>query len=185
MSGAVLYAEVPGFYAEIERASDPERSERPLIVGGHPRKGGRVQSASQAAALAGGEPGMAMQDALQRCPRARTVRTDMKRYREVAQRLRACLRQEAARLETAGLEACYLEARGEPESLAETLRRRVRDELGLPLRVGIAPVKFLAKLAAEECGWDGQRRIAAGEEGAFLDALPVADEVPRVEGQQM
>ena len=186
MSGDVLFVEVPRFYAEIERARDPLARERPLIVGGDPRKRGTVQSATRDALESGVELGMSMLAALERCPRARTARTDMKRYREISGRLRACLRTEVDALEPVGLEAAYLDfhssgarsgagggAAQSAEELAERLQRRVAAELDLPLRVGIASVKFLARLAAEEAGATGLLHVAAGAESDFLGPLPL------------
>jgi DNA polymerase IV len=173
----LIYATVPGFYAEVERSADPALRDRPVIVGGDPRKRGLVQAVTADAAAAGVAPGMPMLEALERCPGARALRTNMRRYREAAQRLRACLRRHAPRLEPAGLEAAYLDAGGAEagaSALAEALRAAVAGELGWPLRAGIAPVKFLAKIAAEEAGEKGILRVDPGQVTAFLDPLPVA-----------
>jgi DNA polymerase-4 len=178
----LLYATVPGFYAELERARDPALIGRPVIVGGDPRKRGLVQAATADALEAGVRVGMPVLEALERCPRARALRTDMRRVREGASRLRACLRRVLPRVEPAGLEAAYLDASGHdepPERLAERLRHTVAEHLALPLRVGIAPVKFLAKLAAEECGAEGILRIEPAGIDAFLGPLP-ADRLPGV-----
>ncbi len=176
MSPPVLYAEVPRFYAEVERVSDPELAGRPVVVGGDPRKRGLVQSATEDALAAGVQVGMPVIDALQRCPRARALHTDMRRYREAATQLRACLRRAAERIEPAGLGAAYLEPERRDASalaIAAELRRRVAEEVGLPLRVGIAPAKFLARLAAEESGPRGVFEVHAGEVAGFLAPLPV------------
>lgn len=175
----ILYVEVPYFYAAVERAREPALRERPILVGGDPRKRGKVQSASPEATLRGVEVGMPMLEALERCPRARVVRTDLRRYREVSTRLRVCLRDEVEALEPLALEGAFLDATASPrqsaapEETAARLIARVRDELSLPLRVGIAPVKFLARLAASEAGDAGILRIRAGEESDFLRPLPV------------
>jgi DNA polymerase-4 len=119
---------------------------------------------------------MTMQEALSRCPEARAVKTDMKHYREVAGRLRGCLRAEAGVVEADGLDSAYLDVSlaGEaPESIAARLVERVRESLGLPLRVGIATEKFLARLAAQEAPAGASFRIGAGEETAFLGPLSV------------
>jgi DNA polymerase-4 len=175
-SSAIFYAEVPAFYAEIERLRDPLLRERPVIVGGDPRKRGRVQSASPEAISVGVEVGMEMRRALACCPRARTARTDMAHYREVSNRLRSCFQDGSRAMEPLGLDAAYLES---PEALeavdyARSLRERVRERLGLPLRVGVSALKFLARLAAEEAGPEGILAIAAGEEAGFLHPLPVS-----------
>lgn len=179
----VLYVEVPGFYAEVERLAHPELAGRPILVGGDPRKGGSVQSASREARAAGIREGMGLFEALERCPTARRFRTDMRRYRECSARLRATLRRRVERLEPAGLGAAYLDgsvASGPPEALADALRERVEEELGLPLCVGISAAKFLARLAlsqAMETAAPGDSaavfRVADGEEARFLAPLGV------------
>lgn len=168
---------VRGFYAEIERTVDPRLRERAVIVGGDPRKHGTVQSVSEEALAAGVTPDMPMREALERCPHARVLKTNMKAYREVAAKLRACFRSETERVEPAGLDAAYLDASGvdeAPEAIALRLRERVASTLGLPLRVGIGPVRFVAKLAAEEAGDGGVLCVRPGELRRFLDPLPVA-----------
>ena len=175
MSRSLGYAQVPGFYAQVERAARPELAERPVIVGGDPRKAGLVQAATADALARGVRPGMSVLEALERCPEARALPTDMRRYREVGVRLLATLRRALDRIEEAGLGAAYFELReGEdPRALGSELRRRVREELGLPLRVGIGPAKFLARLAAEEAGDEGVRRVEPGDLESFLHPLPV------------
>ena len=177
MTRAVLYAEVPSFYAAIERTEDPSLLGRPVIVGGDPRKRGRVQAASLEAQAAGVEPEMSMLEALQVCPSARAVRTNMRHYREVSRRLFAALRAVHARLEPFGLGAAYADfssqpAQAEPRGLA--MRAAVQAELGLPLRVGLGPGKFVARLAAEEGGDSGLLRVDPDRAASFLAALPVA-----------
>ena len=171
----VLYAEVPGFYAEVERAAHPELRGRAVLVGGHPRKNGTVQSATPEARAAGVIPGMRVVEALERCPRARLFRTDMRRYREVSARLRTALRRHVERLEPAGLGAAYLDASAvarPAEELAGDLAKAVEEEVALPLRVGIAAAKFLARLAAEDATGT-VARVAPGAETAFLASLSV------------
>jgi DNA polymerase-4 len=172
----LLYAEVPRFYAEAERAADPSLAERPVIVGGDPRKRGLVQAATLDALAAGVEVGMPVLEALERCRAARVRRTNMRAYRELSARLRVCFRRAVPRLEPAGLEAAYLdtsEGEEEAEAVARRLQQEVREGFRLPLRVGIAPVKFVAKLAAEEAGPEGIRRVTLESLRSFLEPLPV------------
>jgi nucleotidyltransferase/DNA polymerase involved in DNA repair len=178
---SVLFAEVPGFYAAVERADEPRLAERPVLVGGDPRKRGRVQSATPDALAAGVAIDMPILEALRHCPAARVVPTDMRRYREIDRRFQATLRQVAARIESFGLGAGFadLSAAGAPgEQVAAAMRAAVRETLSLPLRVGLASGKFLARLAAEEVPEEGVFRIAAGDENRFLAPLPVT----RLEG---
>lgn len=180
MSRRVIFAEVPCFYAMIEIAQDPSLEGRPVLVGGDPRKRGLVQSASPEALAAGVEPEMPVLEALRLCPTARTLRTNIRLYRETSRRLFACMRQEAGRLEPFGLGAAFFEAgpAADSRALALRLRARVQDELGLPLRAGIATGKFLARLAAEDSGASGVRQIPPGGEAAYLAPLPLT----RLEG---
>lgn len=172
----LLYADVPGFYAEVERAAQPALAARPVIVGGDPRKRGLVQAATGDAIAAGVVVEMPVLDALERCPHARALRTDMSRYREADKRLRAVFARFAERVEPAGLGAAWLAPAGEGSLAepAEALRAAVEHELRLPLRVGAAPVKFLAKLAAEEAGAGGFLAVDATGLAAFLHPLPVS-----------
>jgi len=176
MGREILFAEVPGFYAAVERADDPRLAGRPVVVGGDPRKRGRVQAATSDALAAGVYLDMPILEALQRCPDARAVPTDMQRYREVDRRFLATLRRIVARIESFGLGAGFADLAGvsaRGEEIAEAMRSAVRETLSLPLRVGLASGKFLARLAAQEIAEEGVRRIAAGDENRFLAPLPV------------
>ncbi|MBW2494569.1 MAG: DNA polymerase IV [Deltaproteobacteria bacterium] len=181
MSRVILFAEVPHFYAAVERADEPSLADRPIIVGGDPRKRGLVQGASAEALAAGVMLDQPVHEALKLCPEARAVRTNMKRYREVSGRLFVCLRRGFDRLEPFGLGAAYLDVTSSPdppEEIASRLRRFVAEELGLELRAGIAAGKFHARLAAEEAGASGCYRVDPERQTAFLSPLPVT----RLEG---
>jgi DNA polymerase-4 len=136
-----------------------------------------VQSATSEARAAGVVPEMSIEEALGRCPRARALRTDMPRYREMDKRVRACLGRACERLEPAGLVAAYLDVRDHSATAAEiahALRASVASELSLPLHVGAAPTKALARIACQRAGDAGFLEIAAGEVERFLAPLPVA-----------
>jgi len=181
VSRVILFAEVPCFYAAVERADESSLVDRPIIVGGDPRKRGLVQGASEEALAAGVMLDQPVHDALRLCPEARAVRTNMKRYREVSGRLFVCLRRGFDRLEPFGLGAAYLDVTSSPdlpEEIARRLQGIVADELGLGLRAGIAAGKFHARLAAEEAGASGCYRVEPEQQTAFLSPLPVT----RLEG---
>jgi DNA polymerase-4 len=181
-SPAILHARVPDFYASVERARLAQPDVRPILVGGDPRKRGKVQSASQEARASGVYEGMPMLDALALCPRARHVATDMAHYRAVSTALRTSLRTQIERIEPDGLGAAYLDARTleiDPADLGRALVARVESELGLGLAVGAGPTKGVARLAARSAAAGEVRVVAEAEVGAFLDPLPVG-ELPRV-----
>ncbi|MEM7411893.1 MAG: DNA polymerase IV [Myxococcota bacterium] len=176
MSRCVVFAEVPGFYAAVARADDPNLADRPVVVGGDPRKRGRVQAASADAQASGVTLEMTMLEALRTCPQAKAVRTDMPRYREVSRRLFTVLRATEPKIEPFGLGGAYADLGGRGETAGELARiwqERVTAELQLPLRVGIAASKFLARLAADQVNGDGGiREVEPGGEAAFLAPLP-------------
>jgi DNA polymerase-4 len=177
MARTVLFAEVPGFYAAVERADDPALEGRPVIVGGDPRKRGRVQASTPDAQESGVRLDMPVLEALQRCPQARAVRTNMRRYREISRDLLAELRGVHDRLEAFGLGAVYADLSGVPgpaEAIAAAMQSVVRERVGLSLRVGIAGGKFLARLASEESGASGIRSVPDDESAGFLAPLDVA-----------
>ncbi|MDH5566314.1 MAG: hypothetical protein OEY15_06580 [Myxococcales bacterium] len=176
MSRTILFAEVAGFYAAVERADDPSLAARPVIVGGDPRKRGRVQAATTDALRAGVSVDMPMIEALQRCPGARSVRTNMRRYREVSRQLLTTLRRVHPHLEAFGLAGVYAEfapSAAAVEAIATEMHSTVREALDLPLRVGLASGKFLARLAAQELAEEGVYRIPNGAEHRFLAPLDV------------
>jgi DNA polymerase-4 len=177
----ILYAELPNFYANVERADHPDSIDRPVVVGGDPRKRGLVQSASADALARGVTLEMSVVEAVRRCPEARVFRTNMVRYRAASRQLFAQLRREFDRLEALGLGAAYFDLTGAPETpeeVAQRMQTGVERSLHLPLWAGIASSKLVARLAAEEAGPGGVRRIAAGTERAFLRDLPAT----RIEG---
>lgn len=172
----ILYAEVPGFYAAIERRRLAQPEERPIVVGGDPRKRGRVQSASPDATERGVATGMPMLEALELCPEARRVPTDMAHYRSVSSALRASLRREVEAIEPEGLGGAFLDLRPSSEPtrvLAERVFARVETETGLRLAIGGGPTKGVARLAAESIAAGEIRIVAPDEVNDFLDPLPV------------
>lgn len=183
MSGyRVGYAVIPGFYAAVERLEDPRLRARPVIVGGDPAKRGKVQSVSPEARASGVCIGMAMRDAERLCGDAVLVRTNMKRYREVSNLVQGALREGAQGLEPEGLSGGYFELEGPRQTdraavqaLGEALIAKVHEATGLGLRVGVAPVKFLARLASDP-------EIVAQEDDALVVPTVVCVAADEVEG---
>lgn len=170
------FAEVPEFHVEVARRDDPALAERPLIVGGDPSKRGKVVSASASLRARGIVDGMGVAEALDRVPGARWVRTDIRRAREVSGALRAAVRRAVEAVEVEGLAGFYMRAPAQREAALDwgrALVAEVGDATGLPLRVGIAPARFAARLAAEEAGDRGARVIDAARFECFLLGLPV------------
>ena len=172
----IIFFHVPGFYAAVEQADNPSLRGQPVIVGGNPRKGGNVTSATGQARERGVEPGMPVQEALERCPGAAFRPTRLRRYREVAREKRAILRTAIERLEEEGLDITYLEApsRSDPTPLAAELCVRVHADLGIRAVAGIGSTRFVAFLAGQDPGASGIRQVPRDGAREFLAPHPVS-----------
>ena len=167
------------FYASVEQRDDPSLRGKPVAVGGSPEGRGVVAAASYEARTFGVRSAMPMARALRQCPELVIVRPDFARYRAASQRVMAILRECTPLVEPLSLDEAYLDVTGnlwgEPlaSSIAKKLKARIREELGLTASAGVAPNKFLAKIAS---GWrkpDGLTVIAPERVESFLQELPV------------
>ena len=176
----ILHLDMDAFYASVEVRAEPTLAGRPVLVGG---TGGRgvVASASYEARAHGVRSAMPMAEALRRCPDAVVLAPDFARYREASEALMAILRSVTPLVEPLSLDEAFCDVGGavrllgDPPTIAEALRARIREELRLPASVGVAPNKFLAKLCSEKAKPDGLLHLPAGEVRAFLEPLDVRD----------
>jgi len=179
---AVGFAEVPDFHVAVARLDAPLLEDRPILVGGDPEKRGKVLGASPDLRIRGVRAGTLMSDALVEVPEAVWVRTDMARAREVSGLLRAAMWQEVEAIETEGLAGFYWAAPAEPraaELLAGRIGERVRNTTGLVIRIGVAPVRFVARWVAEDLGREGARVLCDDELESYLALQPI-DRLPGV-----
>ncbi len=167
------------FYASVEQRDDPALRGKPVAVGGSPESRGVVAASSYEARAFGVRSAMPMGRALRLCPSLVVVRPDFARYRAVSQQVMAILRSATPLVEPLSLDEAYLDVTenlwSEPlaTEVAKRLKQRIRDELGLTASAGVAPNKFLAKIAS---GWkkpDGLTVIAPERVEHFLQELPV------------
>ena len=167
------------FYASVEQRDDPALQGRPLVVGGRPDQRGVVAAASYEARAFGVRSAMPMARAARLCPDLVIVRPDFPRYKEVSRQVFALFQEVTPLVEGLSLDEAYLDvtenAWGEPLGMA--VARRLKDEIrartNLTASAGVAPNKFLAKIAS---GWqkpDGLTVIAPGRVERFLNQLPV------------
>jgi nucleotidyltransferase/DNA polymerase involved in DNA repair len=179
---AVGFAEVPDFHVAVLRREFPDLLDSSILIGGDPAKRGKVVARSSDLGLRGIVPGMSLLDALVLAPGAKCVRTDLSRAREVSGLLRAAIRQELEAVEVDGLAGFYFRAPRDVDAakrLVERLEARVRDGLQLPLRLGVAPVRFLARIAAEDSGVSSATVIGSEDFERYLLQQPV-DRLPGV-----
>jgi DNA polymerase-4 len=177
-SEPILHVDMDSFFVEVERLRDPGLIGRPVVVGG-PSNRGVVASASYEARRFGIRSAMPMVAARKQCPALVVVPTDHSLYQETSIRVFEVLRSITPLVEGLSLDEAFLDVSGlnrhfpAPDVIGYEIRRRIRDELGLPASVGIAATKFVAKLASEAAKPDGLRHVARDETLEFLHAHPV------------
>src|SRR5215210_33282 len=167
------------FYASVEQRDDPALRGKPLAVGGQPHQRGVVAAASYEARAFGVHSAMSMAQAVRLCPGLMIVRPDFARYKTASQTVFALFREVTPLVEPLSLDEAYLDvtqnAWGEPLAtmVAKRLKQRIREATGLTASAGVAPNKFLAKIAS---GWkkpDGLTVIPPDRVEGFLQRLPV------------
>ena len=173
-SASILHADLDSFYASVEQRDDPTLRGRPVIVGG-----GVVLAASYEAKAHGVRSAMGGRQALRLCPNAVIVPPRMSAYSQASDAVFEVFRDTTPLVEPLSVDEAFLDVSGlrrtagAPVQIAARLRARVRDEVGLPITVGIARTKFLAKVASQEAKPDGLLLVAPGRELQFLHPLPV------------
>lgn len=159
---------------------DPRLAGRPLAVGGAPERRGVVATCNYEARAFGVHSAMSSRRALELCPQLLIVRPRFEAYKAVSQQIHAILHEYSELIEPLSLDEAYLDVSGSPHCagsatrIAEEIRRRVRAELGITVSAGVAPNKFLAKIASDWRKPDGLWVIAPDEVQAFVAELPVA-----------
>jgi DNA polymerase-4 len=181
MSGpprVVLHADMDAFYAAVEQRDRPELRGRPVIVGGTSERG-VVSTASYEARRFGVHSAMPAAQARKLCPDGIFLRGDMARYTRESRRIFAIFRDFTPDVEGISIDEAFLDLSGSQRLLGPAvevghrLRARVREETGLAVSVGIAPVKMVAKIASDLAKPDGLLEVAEHEVRAFLEPLPV------------
>jgi DNA polymerase-4 len=174
MEPTILHADLDAFYASVEQYLDPTLRGRPVLVGG-----GVVLAASYEARAYGIRAPMPVRDALRLCPDAVVVDGHFSDYLEFSERVMTILDDATPVVEQISIDEGFLDVSGTahllgtPSAIARDLRARVRDEVGLPLSIGVASTKFLAKVASARAKPDGLVVVPVGAELEFLHPLPV------------
>ena len=174
----VLHADMDAFYASVEQRDRPELRGRPVVVGGTSDRG-VVSAASYEARVYGVRSAMPSVEARRLCPDAVFLRGDMARYSRESKRVFAIFRDFTPVVEAISIDEAFLDLTGSERLLGparevgERLRARVRHETGLPMSVGIAPVKMVAKIASAAAKPDGLLEVPEDGIREFLDPLPL------------
>ncbi|MGB9308637.1 MAG: DNA polymerase IV [Mycobacterium sp.] len=171
---SILHADLDSFYASVEQRDDPGLRGRPVIVGG-----GVVLAASYEAKAYGVRTAMGGAQARRLCPHAVVVPPRMSAYSRASDDVFEVFRNCTPIVEPLSVDEAFLDVgglwrvAGTPVQIAARLRDDVRDHVGLPITVGVARTKFLAKVASQEAKPDGLLLVPPDQELAFLHPLPV------------
>jgi DNA polymerase-4 len=176
----ILHVDMDAFYASVEELDDPGLAGQPVVVGGTPGARGVVAAANYTARQYGIHSAMPATQARRLCPHAVFVKSRMQRYAQVSHQLRGIFDRYTPLLEPLSLDEAFLDVSsslrlfGDGEAIARRIKSEIRDELGLVASVGVAPNKFLAKLASDLDKPDGLVVVPADAIEAFLEPLPVS-----------
>src|SRR5213079_1791235 len=174
IEATILHADVDAFYASVEQRDDPRLRGRPVIVGA-----GVVLAASYEARAYGVRTAMGGRTARRLCPQAVVVSPRMSAYSDASKAVYRVFDDLAPLVEGLSIDEAFLDVRGmrrlagSPTEIAVRLRHEVRRRAGLPITVGIARTKFLAKVASGVAKPDGLLFVPPERELRFLHALPV------------
>jgi nucleotidyltransferase/DNA polymerase involved in DNA repair len=180
---AIIHLDMDAFFASVEQLDHPAYRGKPVVVGADPRGGkgrGVVAACSYEARPFGIRSAMPISRAYRLCPQAIYVRPRMARYAEMSDRIFAIFREYTDLVEPLSIDEAFLDVTasqrlfGPAEAIGRTLKARIRSELGLVASIGLAPNKFLAKVASDLGKPDGFVVVPPGREREFLDPLPIS-----------
>ena len=176
----ILHIDMDAFYASIEERENPQLKGRPVIVGGPAQGRGVVSAANYAARKFGIHSAMPMVTALRLCPDVIRLPVRMGLYAEVSQQIHAIFARYTPQIEPLALDEAFLDVTASEKlfhgarTIAQAIKQDIQQELDLVASVGMAPNKFVAKIASDIRKPDGYVVVEAGEVQAFLDPLPVS-----------
>jgi len=175
----ILHVDMDAFYASVEQRDNPSLKGKPVAVGGSPAGRGVVAAASYEARVYGVRSAIPMARAVRLCPHLVIVRPDFSKYKAASQTVFDIFRSVTPLVEPLSLDEAYLDVTentwGEPlgRTVAERLKREIKAATGLTASAGVAPNKFLAKIASAWKKPDGLTVIAPERVERFLQTLPV------------
>ena len=181
----IIHADLDAFFAAAEVLRNPDLAGKPVIVGGSPGGRGVVASASYEARAYGVRSAMPVAQAARLCPDAIFVRPEGTLYRDLSHRFREILGEFSPIVQVVSVDEAYLDVSyserlfGTIGELAQSLKARVKDELGLIVSLGVASNRLVAKIASDLDKPDGLRIVPHGEEATFFAPLSI-DRLPGI-----
>ncbi|MBU2547486.1 MAG: DNA polymerase IV [Proteobacteria bacterium] len=174
----IIHLDMDAFYASVEVLDDPALKGRPVIVGGRNWRG-VVSAASYEARAFGVHSAQPIATAMKLCPQGVYLRPRLERYKEISDQILEIFRTYTPLVEPLSLDEAFLDVTdsvrlfGDPVDIARTIKQRVRAEVGLTVSAGVAPAKFLAKIASDLEKPDGLTVVTADRVREFLEPLPI------------
>lgn len=175
----IIHCDCDCFYAAIETRDNPSLAGHPIAVGGSPDKRGVVATCNYEARKFGIHSAMPMATALRHCPQLLVIYPRMEQYREASRAVHQIFQAFTALIEPLSLDEAFLDVtdttilQGSATLIAQEIRRRVREEVGITISAGIAPNKFIAKVASDWNKPDGQFVVQPHQVDEFVKALAV------------
>jgi len=175
----IIHLDMDAFYASVEERDRPELAGRPVVVGGSPEKRGVVSAANYAARRFGVHSAMPAATARRLCPQAVFLSGRMEHYADVSRAIREIFHRYTPLVESLSLDEAFLDVSGSTQlfgpavEIARKIKREIRDELRLVASAGVAPNKFLAKIASDLEKPDGFVVVDPDRIREFLDPLPI------------
>ncbi len=178
-SRRVLHCDMDCFYAAVHQRDDPSLRGKPVVIGGRPESRGVVAAASYEVRRFGVHSAMPSSQARRLCPEAIFIPPDFRRYSRESEKIFAIYREITPLVQAVSIDEAYLDVTdhlgeaGSATAVAKEIRRRVREERGLTVSVGVGPNRLVAKIASDFHKPDGLTVVRPEKVQAFLDPLPV------------
>jgi len=175
----IIHVDLDAFFASVEQLDNPELKGRPVIVGGSIKERGVVSTASYEARAFGVQSAQPIARAKKLCPQGVFLRVRMDRYREISRRVLKILSSCTPKVEPVSIDEAFLDITGceklfgKAEGIAREIKTRIKKEVGLTCSLGVAPNKFLAKVASGMQKPDGLVIVKDNDKESFLANLPV------------
>ncbi len=176
----IIHVDMDAYYASIEIRDNPQLADKPVVVGGSPTGRGVVSTANYVARKFGIHSAMPTSQAMRLCPHAVLIRPRMDYYAEVSRQIREIFHHFTDLVEPLSLDEAFIDVTGSRRlfgdaiTIAGQIKSRIANEIGLTASAGVAPNKFLAKVASDLEKPDGFVVVKPEEIQAFLDPLPVS-----------
>jgi DNA polymerase IV len=175
----ILHVDLDAFFASVEQRDRPELRGKPVIVGGDPGGRGVVSAASYEARRFGVHSAMSLREAVRRCPEGVFLPVDGRRYQQASRDVMTILRRFTPQVEPISIDEAFLDVTGsrqlfgEGSAIALAIKAAIREDVDLPVSVGVATTKLVAKIASDLRKPDGLVVVEPGDEAAFLAPLPI------------